>query len=246
MATSHTVPASTFLNQRDRQPELMDQPGLNEAEHRNALRGIQRVNWISGGVPALWRELRSLARFGTPDRPLRVLDVACGGGDVVVRLAWHAQHDGLPIRFEGCDISETALQVARSAARSQPDFDLRFFRHDVLIAPFPEEYDVVMCSLFLHHLEETDAILLMRKMAMAARRAILIDDLLRTRLGYALCWVGCRILTRSQMVHTDGPLSVRAAFTVPELRDLAAGAGLQDIYLQKHWPQRFLLSWNRP
>jgi len=234
-----------FLNQRDRQPELMDQPGLDVSAHHKALNGLRRVNWLSGGVPAIWQELRSLVHFSSVDRPLRVLDVACGGGDVVLRLARQARASGLPIQFDGCDLSETALQLGCQTAQKQGILHVRFFQHDALREPFPEGYDVIMCSLFLHHLQEADAILLLKSMANAARRAIFVDDLLRTRWGYVLCWIGCRALSRSPIVHNDGPLSVRAAFTLDEARRLAVQAGLTSVQLRQHWPERFLLRSSR-
>lgn len=235
----------TFLQHRDRQPELMDQPGLEEAAHHAALAGLRRVNWLSGGVPAMWQQLQTLARTASVDRPLRVLDVACGGGDVIVRLAERAKRHGLPILFDGCDISETALKLGYQLARQRRMLDMRFFQQDVLHEPLPDRYDVILCSLFLHHLDQSDAVLLMKNMAQAARRAILVDDLLRTRLGYLLCWVGCRIVTQSRIVWNDGPLSVRAAFTMEEARQLAGQAGLNEIQIRRHWPERFLLRWSR-
>lgn len=235
----------TFLQRRDRQPELMDQPGLEESAHHAALAGLRRVNWISGGVPALWRQLRSLASSASPERPLRVLDVACGGGDVVVRLAHRARRAGLPMEFAGCDISQTALKLGYQLAQQQRMLGVQFFQHDVLRDPFPDRYDVIVCSLFLHHLGHSEAVQLLKNMAQAAQRAILVDDLRRTRLGFFLCWIGCRILTRSRIVWNDGPLSVRAAFTIEEARQLASQAGLKGIQMRRHWPERFLLSWNR-
>ena len=74
---------------------------------------------------------------------------------------------------------------------------------------------------------------------------IIVDDLRRTRLGYGLAWIGCRLLTKSPMVHVDGPLSVQGAFTVEEARSLAERAGLHNAQLVKHWSQRFLMTWQR-
>ena len=64
-------------------------------------------------------------------------------------------------------------------------------------------------------------------------------------LGYGLAWIGCRLLSRSPMVHVDGPLSVQNAFTVDEARSLANKSGLQSARIVKHWPQRFLMTWQR-
>ena len=66
------------------------------------------------------------------------------------------------------------------------------------------------------------------------------------RLGYALAWLVTRLLSRSPIVHTDGPLSVAGAFTMAEARALAERAGLSGAQVGWRWPWRFLLSWRRP
>ena len=102
-----------------------------------------------------------------------------------------------------------------------------------------------MCTLFLHHLSSEDARGLLQRMRHSARRLVLVDDLCRNRVGYVLAWAGGRLLTRSEIVHTDGPLSVRAAFTIEEVRQLAHDAGLIGARIRRHWPERFLLSWKK-
>ena len=224
-------------------PELMDQPGLDPGQHRQALDGLRRVNAMSGTSGIIWSAIQSSLPLSN-EEPLRVLDVACGGGDVAISLAAKAKTAGLSIRVEGCDISSVAVEHARQQAESA-DVEATFFQHDVLTEQLPCEYDVVSSSLFLHHLSESDAISLMCRMTSAAKSLVLIDDLRRTRIGYMIAWVGCRLLSRSPIVHIDGPQSVVAAFSMGEVRDLAKRAGLDDVRISKHWPQRYLLSWRR-
>lgn len=225
--------------------ELMDQPGLDTQVHIAALSGLERVNWISGTDGLIWR---SLMQFRSPfeTEPLRVLDLACGGGDVAIHLAQHANRTGIPLVIEGCDISPTAIDFAQGKADSLQLSNVRFFRRDVLHDPFASIYDVVMSSLFMHHLSDLQAVLLLQRMAAASRRGFLLDDLNRSRLGYFLAWWGVRLLSRSAIVHADGPASVRAAFNLEEARQLAAQAGLKNISILRHWPQRFLMTWQRP
>jgi 2-polyprenyl-3-methyl-5-hydroxy-6-metoxy-1,4-benzoquinol methylase len=236
------MPAS--LQHRDRQPELMDQPGLDERQHRQALGGLSRVNWLSRTSGMLWRRVQQLV-WERGLSSLRVLDVACGGGDVGIGLARAAHRTGLTLQLTGCDISTVAIQCAREQARRR-QVDAEFLEMDVLGSPLPDRFDVVICSLFLHHLAEPDAVRLLHGMAQAAKHLVLADDLLRSRVAYALAWLGCRVLSRSPIVRIDGPLSVRAAFTVPEVTAMAREAGLEGATLRRHWPQRFLLSWSRP
>jgi 2-polyprenyl-3-methyl-5-hydroxy-6-metoxy-1,4-benzoquinol methylase len=231
------------LQHRQLEPELMDQPQTDRAAHKAALDGLRRVNRLCSSTGLLWKALSKLADGRI--QPLRVLDLGSGGGDVIIRLSHHARRAGVPTVFHGCDMSDSAVSIATEAAE-ESGTDVHFFRHDVLGQGVPAGYDVVMCSLFLHHFDNDTARRLLINMREAAHVAVFVDDLLRTQLGYTLCWIGCRILTRSPMVHYDGPQSVRAAFTMEEARRLFAEAGYDKTSFRRHWPERFLMQWNRP
>ena len=65
-----------------------------------------------------------------------------------------------------------------------------------------------------------------------------------TQFSYALAQIGCQLLSRSPVVHFDGPQSVRAAFTETEAKKLAAEAGMKSCTTRRHWPERYLLRWD--
>ena len=104
---------------------------------------------------------------------------------------------------------------------------------------------MITCSLFLHHLSQEDAAELIRKMADATERLVLISDLRRTWTGLGLAWAGSRLLTRSPIVHTDAVRSVAAAYAESEIATLAAQNGLDGCVITQHWPQRWLLWWRK-
>ncbi len=230
------------LAKRLHQAELMDSLDVDTTAHEHALRALSRLNAISFSSQIVWPTLQDLAK-STPDRPLRVLDLACGGGDIVCRLARGAERNQLKIEFHGIDRSPFAIQLARQTAANQR-VNVTFEVGEVLHSELPKTFDVVMCSLFLHHLSECDAVELIRRMRVAARRTLLVNDLRRTRLGFALTWFGCQFLTRSHIVHVDGPRSVEGSFTDQEVVDLASRAGCANPRLTRHWPQRYLLRWD--
>jgi len=238
--------SGSWLQRRDRQPEVMDQPGLDRGLHAQALGTLERVNRLSRTAAALWEPILRLARQTTSCPPLRVLDVASGGGDVAIELARRADRAGIALEINGCDVSETAVSFAQESAARQGVTNVAFRRHDVLREPLPEGFDVVTCSLFLHHLDEEDAGRLLRSMSTTARRMVVVSDLRRTRLGYLLACAVCRLLTRSPVVKVDGPLSVAGAFTAGEALALARRSGLPEATAKSIWPQRFLLTWRRP
>jgi SAM-dependent methyltransferase len=232
------------LSIRHRRPEIMDQPDLDPREHAKALRGLARINLLSRTGAAPWSKIARVARRN-PGRPLRVLDVASGGGDLALALAARARRAGIDVQVEGCDISPTAVGIAQARAHAK-NMSVRFFVWDALSDALPEGYDVVACSLFLHHLDDSQAEGLLRRMSDAAGQLVLVDDLIRGRLGYALALLACYGLSRSRVVRFDGPASVEGAYTGEEAKALARRAGMAAAKVERHWPQRFLLSWSRP
>jgi hypothetical protein len=232
------------LKHRRRQPEMMDQPGLDTRLHFDALRGLERINWISGSVRLLWAPIRMLLQQAA-GRPVRVLDIASGAGDVPIGLWRKANRARLPLHVEGWDSSACAVGYARGKA-AENGADVHFDQANALSAPVPREYDAVISSLFLHHLAEDDAVALLSRMAQGTKQLVLVNDLIRCVRGFWLVYLGTRLLSASRIVHVDGPLSVEGAFTVPEALALAEKAGLHGAVVAKHWPARFLLTWKRP
>lgn len=235
---------SSFANVRVRQlePEIMDQPGLDSTRHAEALRGLHRINFFSRTCATLWEPLKQWASLH-PGVPLRVLDVASGGGEIAIGLRRRAARMNFPITVDGCDRNQTAVAFASNAARRNR-VDARFYTHDVLQNGLPEGYDVITCALFMHHLTDEEARGFLRRAAQACR-LLVISDLIRSRAGLALAHFACRTLTRSDVVLNDGPSSVAAAFTIDEFRRVATDAGLHDHRISWQWPYRFLFTWSR-
>ena len=98
----------------------------------------------------------------------------------------------------------------------------------------------------MHHLAVDDAVTLLARCAAATDGLVLVNDLARSRWNLGLVWLATRLLTRSHVVHVDGPLSVRAAFTASEARELAERAGLAGATVSGRFPCRWLLTWRKP
>ncbi|MFK7790120.1 MAG: methyltransferase domain-containing protein, partial [Phycisphaeraceae bacterium] len=222
--------------------ELMDDPALPEQEHALALKGLRRINAISRTAAVLLHQLVRLMG-DDPSQPRRILDVACGDGDTTMMLVKLASKHGLPWQVSGCDISERAVSFARKRAIDLK-VDSPFYQADALRDLDVQGYDAVVNSLFLHHLEDQQIVAFLRRLQDAQH--VVISDLVRSRRAYATTWLGVRLLSRSQVVHVDGPLSVRAALTKNEMCELAGQGGLTGATIQSSWPMRQLLVWSRP
>ena len=230
--------------------ELMDDPAIDPVEHLRALDGLRRVNKLCLTGKHIANEIFAIAKKNNRSS-LSVLDIGCGSGDVatevVRRLAGRVE-----CKVVGWDISQTAVDCATKAwstlqnrlqlSKRSPD-EMSFHQADVF-QPNDLKFDVVYCCLFLHHFTEHQAVQVLKRMKAVASLSVLVDDLVRSRLGYALAKIGCQLLSRSPVVHFDGPQSVRAAFTELEANELATQAGLAPCTIRRHWPERYLLRWD--
>lgn len=228
-----------FLKSRHLLPERMDDPHLDRPLHFQALRGLARINRWTRNASLSYRPLRELAQMAGRDR-LRVLDIGTGAGDVPIALCRRADREGLLLEIEACDVSPQAIEFAKENIR-RANVSIKLFPLDVLNEEIPGRYDVVMCSTFLHHFTESQAVEILRKMTSAAELRVIVVDLVRSPLNWGQAWLATRIFSRSQVVHYDGPQSIRAAFTLSEIHRLAEEAGLKDIRLRRSWPCRFVL-----
>jgi len=232
-----------------RKPELMDDPSLPAAEHRAALRGLARINSVAmtNRVMAsrVLAEVRRIAAE-TPraaDTPMRVLDIATGGGDLPVAIALAAKASGLNVTVHGCDFSPIALQHAANLAAGK-SAAVQWFSHDIVAADLPEQYDIITCGLFLHHLDEPEIVTVLARLARATDGVLLVQDLQRSSLGLLMARVVPKLLTRSPVVHVDAVLSVQGALTMNELESVAGKAGLLGATVTALFPQRMQLRYD--
>ncbi len=220
--------------------ELMDDPAIDPAEHAHALRGLARLNALSGVSRQLYPILKGLA--ASLDRPLTITDVATGSADLPVALLRRARRDGVRFDLKACDISEVALANAAERA-SSAGVALTTKQLNALDEALPEA-DVVTCALFLHHLQDDEIVAVLKRMVTAASRFLLISDLRRGPWGTSLATIVPRLVTRSHVVHVDAVRSARAALSMGEARSLTRGiSGGGSWKIDPAFPARMLLQW---
>ena len=229
---------------RTMEPELLDQDDVPAAERRHAYDGLDRLQRWALTARRLYAAARpALQHKIDTQQPIRWVDLACGSGRILTDVVKHAwKRDSATIEPVGVDFSPESLALARRNA-AEAGVDVEWACGNLVTEPLPEAAigaDVISCSLFLHHLDDADIAVVLRKAATACR-VLLVDDLRRNRRSFALAWLAGRVLTRSRIVQVDGAISVRAGLEPPELRAHADSAGLDGFELLTQWPQRMLL-----
>jgi ubiquinone/menaquinone biosynthesis C-methylase UbiE len=204
----------------------MDLPNQDPALVDECLNDLRRLNRFTGGISLTAFALTHLTRELAPGSGIEILDVATGGGDFPRAMAAWARRRGLRARILATDLSPEILGRAAAGAPSCIEFAVA----DARCLPFDDgAFDVVTCSLFLHHLEPDDAITSLNEMRRVARRGVIVNDLVRSWVGYLGGLVVPRMMSRNPIFRHDAPLSVRRAYTKDELATLADQAELRPI-----------------
>ena len=213
--------------------ELLDQAGHDPAELAANLRDIRTVNRLAGGVATVLRHLPGLLSQIPHGRPVEILDLATGCGDIPLRLAAWADRQRRPLYLTVTDRSPEILAEARRTLAGVPG--VTFTVCDARAVPFPERsFDVVLCSLALHHFSPGEAVQVLREMDRLSRIGFILNDIRRCLAGFVAAWGASRVATRNRLTRHDMPLSVLRAYTPDELRALLRQAGIHDAAVTTH------------
>jgi ubiquinone/menaquinone biosynthesis C-methylase UbiE len=212
--------------------ELLDRPDNSVEEIRENLRDLERLNRYFGGVRTVLVHLGRMVGEHSQSS-LTILDIATGSADIPRAICRWARKRKLAVAIEAVDQGDQVLAAATEWSIDFPEIRLR--RVQAPLLPYPDSsFDYVISSLFFHHLNETEGILLLREMARVARRGLMVNDLLRSRLAYLLTAIITRLLSGNRLTRHDGPISVLRGFRPQELRRMATKAGLADVQLSYH------------
>ncbi len=197
----------------------MDRPQPVSAELECDLANLASLNrWY--GSHRLLRHF--LGRWLRPGGLYRVLDLCTGAGDLPRVIADYARTHGIQIHITAVDANPASLEIARRRCADYPEIE--FTAGDVLTFPMVG-YDLIQCSLALHHFSEADAIALLRRCRETSARWVLVSDLERAWFTTLGIWLLTVLFYREPMTRADARTSARRAFSFAELKKLAAAAG---------------------
>jgi SAM-dependent methyltransferase len=221
------------------QEELLDAGEGTDEDVARSLTDLRRINRFLGGKRVVLRALSS-GLDGVDRKEVSLLDVGTGSADIPMAAAALCRERGLEPFVAAVDLSERNLRVARE--RLGVSSDIHFVRADSLKLPFAaRSFDFVTASLFLHHFRDEDVVSLLADFGRVARRAVIVNDLVRNLVPYYFTRIAGPILGWSFLTRNDGPVSILRGFTADEMDDLARRAGLKRRTVERFFPYRLLL-----
>lgn len=224
-----------MLSARVRCDELMDDPSVRYEEFEQTLKQLRTLNVLSNVYRPTWRAVEKLAR-NAGSKSLRVLDLGCGYGDVLREMRRRAAQAGLTLECTGVDINPWARVAAVKAA---PEGGIEYVTSNVFDLGADARWDIIISSLFFHHLDDEDIVRLLKWISDHAVLGWYIDDLQRHWLSYGLIHAIVRLGRYNRLVRHDGPVSVAQSFTRSDWHRYAERAGLDAIAIRWHWAFRY-------
>jgi SAM-dependent methyltransferase len=216
--------ANRDFSRRANLSELMDEPCSYE-DLRECLRDLEQVNRISFGYRPTLRWLEQCV--SEQDHPLHIVDVGCGGGDMLRRIEGWAAKNRVAVRLTGVDLNPNAIRAAREF--TSPESRIEWITGEAYSLEFSAAtIDVVISSLFTHHLADDEIVRFIEWMERVARRGWFINDLYRSRNSYFWFGVLAGALRLHRFVRHDGPVSFQRAFVPDEWKMYAQRAGLAE------------------
>jgi len=221
------------LSSRSNQAEWLDDAELQPAELAAVLHDLARFNGaMFGHRPVVAFLLRAAAR-APQDRPLTVLDVGCGYGDLLRAVRRAFDRRGLPIRLIGLDLSRETIRIAQEATDAADD--IAYQAGDVFTFRPAQSIDVVVSSLLTHHMSDDMIAAFLRFMEQTAQRGWLIYDLQRHIVPYAFIGLMGKITRLHPMVIHDGRISVARSLTRAEWNARLDAAGIARDAVKLRW-----------
>lgn len=228
------------FKQRSHRLEHIDTGNYTADEYEDCIGELQLVNrWIGDAHSLKATVLREVEVQRL--KSFSMLDIGAGSGELLRVAARWARQTHRKLRAVGLDMNE---RMTESIVEESERFDeISSVRGDALKLPFADaEFDYVICSLFTHHLLDEQVVQVLGEMSRVAKRRIFVIDLHRHPVAYLLYTTVGKIILHNRLVRHDGALSILRGFKSDELLELAQRAGLRDIWIERHFPYRLVLS----
>ena len=210
-------------------PELMDRPQPVTRELERDLANLRSLNrWF--GSHRLMRHF--FRRWLKPNGKARILDVATGSGDIPRLIVDYARQQNISVQIDAIDQQESTIEIARELSTDYPEIDfscanlfdwspspslkLDWLNQSSLSQP----YDIVLCSLALHHFTNDDAVRVLQKLRELSRGAVLVADLRRARWLSVAVFLATAMFYREPMTKSDARVSAARAFSFVEMSEL--------------------------
>lgn len=223
---------------RSSDAEMMDAPLIHQDLLYRNLHELDLLNRTLGGHAITLSGIKKLVT--DKNKTYHIVDLGCGSGDTLKRIAIWARSNDFKVRLTGVDINGDAIDYLENQCKDYPEISgtvcdwQEFLKGD-------HEIDIVHCSLFCHHLHDDELGELFSVMQSKAMTGFVINDLRRNWFAYYSVFILTHLLNGSVLSKNDGPLSVLRGFKSSEIIAMMKQSQIKQYTIQRKWAFRFLI-----
>jgi 2-polyprenyl-3-methyl-5-hydroxy-6-metoxy-1,4-benzoquinol methylase len=233
-----------LLKNRSYEPELMDDLTMASNALAQNLKELGFINKYLGGNAITISGIKQLLQGQKPS-PLSILDIGCGGGQMLETIAIWGKKENIATKLIGLDANEFMLNYAKEHQKALPS--IKYLKADAFDLGTYQSVrpDIATATLFCHHFKEQQLVNLFTALNKHCSIGFVINDLHRHWLAYYAIKYLTALFSKSYLVKNDAPLSVARGFTKNELVKILANAGIRNYSIQWRWAFRWQIVVNK-
>jgi 2-polyprenyl-3-methyl-5-hydroxy-6-metoxy-1,4-benzoquinol methylase len=221
---------------RSQDIEIMDDLNCEGEVVNQTLRELEIINRLLGGNDVTIDGLSKL--INGKRQKIRIADLGCGSGEMLRLIYRWARKNSIEVELTGYDANPFIVQYA--VDHTPNSYDIKFRATDIFSEEFSnEKFDVIIGTLFFHHFTNEQLSYFFRQIQSQASLGFIINDIHRHWLAYYSIKALTKVLSRSEMVRNDGPLSVLRAFSKKDLQVIMEKAMIENYSLRWMWAFRW-------
>ena len=222
---------------RSSEMEIMDDFTMEGVLIRDTLDKIEIINRFLGGNTVTIKGLKKILKNQSKNKTITIVDLGCGNGDILRDVAKFGRKNNYSFKLIGIDANLAAINYAKELSKEYSE--LSFKTIDILSEDFKKEsYDIVLCTLFLHHFKNEELISFLKTTIEKATIGVVVNDLHRHKLAYYLFKL-IGFFIKNKMVRQDGLTSVLRAFKRKDLENISKKIKVH-FSIQWKWAFRYL------
>lgn len=223
---------------RTKQLEIIDDLNLSGEELKELLTDLKKVNKWLGGNGITISGINKITGDSSKKAPITILDVGCGDGEVLRHIARYAEKKGYNFQLIGLDANE--FIISEAIERSKDFKNISFRQLNVFSEELSEiNFDIALCTLFLHHLKDSEIINTINRLQEKAKVGVVVNDLQRSRMAFWLFKIVVSLFLKTKIAKHDGLVSVARGFKRSELLDFSKKIKNSNSFIRWRWAFRY-------
>lgn len=226
------------ITYRTKEAEIMDDFLMEGEELRVALDKIAHINKLLGGNTLTLKAVKRLVQQMDKTAVITIADIGCGNGDMLRLLADYGKKDNLKFNLIGIDANQYTVDYAEKLSNKYDNITyecLDIFKPEFAVL----QYDIVLCTLTLHHFEDGDIETILNTFYKNATSGIIINDLHRSKTAYRLFSLIGQVFHLGEMAKQDGLISILRGFKKQDLEAFSKRLGFKKYSITWRWAFRY-------